>query len=213
MRLISFFVFTLICSGSLLAQTGSTESEGTDEIIYLKEKSASAGFYNPATNMNSGGSFPSYTFRIGENGETLPVGFYGDNLRPYLLGNEAALAELDTFKKKRSWMLGGVGIVALGAVTVAITGINEGTGEYTFDPRSGSRTEKQKLKPAGLVGVGIMITGLVVSATNGIGATKYVVRAVEVHNNRTSPKPVSTVLRIAPKVNTSMAGIGITLSW
>ena len=50
------------------------------EIIYLKVKEASSGNLNPATRMNSGGSFPSYSFRVGRDGIYKGVGFNGSNL-------------------------------------------------------------------------------------------------------------------------------------
>ncbi len=209
-------IFTLLIISLSIHSIDSLaqDNEGADEIIYLKVNNASSGFYNPATNSYSGGSFPSYYFRIGEDGKSTSVGFTGSALRPYLEGNPEALTELDRFKKKRNGMLTGVGIFVAGGALTAIIGVNEGTGEFTRDFQTGEMVEKQKIKPGGIIGIGVMLTGIIVAGVNGNGATKHVVKAVEIYNEEISPTSTSSLsIKIAPKINTSMIGAGFKLSW
>lgn len=210
--LLSILVFTVIFAYPFI--TYAQGSDGEKEIIYLKVNNASSGFYKPATNSYSGGTFPSYSFRIGEDGKSNSVGFTGSALRPYLEGNPEALAELDRFKKKRNGMLTGIGIFVAGGALTAIIGVNEGTGEFTRDFQTGEMVEKQKIKPGGILGIGVMLTGIIVTGVNGSGATKHVVKAVEIYNEGISPTSTSLLnIKIAPEINPSMIGAGFKFSW
>lgn len=198
---------------SIFAQDNNNISSTNKEIIYLKVNNASSGYYNPATNMHSGGTFPSYNFRVGESDNSRSVGFNGSNLRPYLAGNLEALKELDTFKRKRSWMVGGIGIMAAGGIIVAVNGVSTGTGQYTTDFRTGERVEKEEITAIGVFGLGVMIGGLIVTGVNGNGATKHVVRAVEIYNKGLSNYETTVSLKLRPQLNPHYAGVGLTLQF
>ena len=81
-------IILLFTPSLLLAQATKSDKE----IIFLKVKEASSGSFNSETGMNSGGSFPSYSFRVGREGSFQGVGFTGSKLRRYLSGNPQALA-------------------------------------------------------------------------------------------------------------------------
>lgn len=204
--LLILFLFSL---ASLNAQVPDSSAKK----IYLTVKGATSGFYDPSTGMTSGGSFPSYSFKIGEDGRIQEVGFSGGALRPYLEGNPDAIAELDIFKKRRNNMMLGIGIFVGGGIYLAINGVTEGTGEFTFDPRENKQVEKQQITTNGVVGIGIMITGLIVTAANGIGATKHIERAVEIFNSDLAPKTTAYKIQLKPKLDQTMLGGGLSITW
>tara|TARA_R110000868_G_scaffold378658_3_gene644177 strand:+ start:36365 stop:36994 length:630 start_codon:yes stop_codon:yes gene_type:complete len=206
--LLSFIIFL-----TLPILSFAQASDSTKKNIFLKVNNATSGFYNPAINSYSGGSFPSYFFRIGEDGKSTNIGFTGSKLRPHLIGNLEALAELDRFKKKKNGIVAGLGVFALGGVLTAVIGVNEGTGKFTRDFQTGEQIEKQKIKPGGIFGIGVMLTGIVITGVSGNGATKHVVRAVEIYNNGIAPKTSQLKISISPRINYSTLGGGITLAW
>lgn len=204
-------ILILFTPSLLLAQATNNDKE----IIYLKVKEASSGNLNPATGMNSGGSFPSYSFRVGREGSFQGVGLNGSKLRPYLLGDSEALAELDKFRSKRNWMVGGIGILLAGGIYIASVGLTEGTGSYTRDYQGGTLdpVEKQEITSSGIFGIGVMVGGLIITAVNGIGATKHVVNAVELYNSNISKTNSSLNLNISPTINLNLVGAKISLDF
>jgi hypothetical protein len=204
-------IILLFTPSLLLAQATKSDKE----IIFLKVKEASSGSFNSETGMNSGVSFPSYSFRVGREGSFQGVGFNGSKLRPYLSGNPKALAELDKFRSKRNFMITGVGLLIGGGIYVASNGVTEGTGSYTRDYQGGTLdpVEKQEITSSGIFGISLIVGGLIITAVNGIGATKHVVNAVELYNSNISKTNSSINLNISPTINLNLVGAKVSLDF
>lgn len=214
MKILSLlFIFPLFICCSVSAQ--ETKTSEKKEVIFLKVKEASSGYFNPATGMNSGGSFPSYSFRVGRDGIYKGVGFNGSNLRPHLIGDSEAIAELDKFRSKRNWMIGGIGILLAGGIYIASVGVTEGTGSYTRDYQGGTLkpVEKQKITTEGIFGISLMVGGLIITAVNGIGATKHVVNAVELYNSNISNTQRTSNIKVSTILNSQLIGARVSLNF
>jgi hypothetical protein len=210
---LSFFVF----NATLYAQEAEQETE--KKPIQLKSKSATAGYYSPGFNGMgggfSGGSEPSYTFRVGNFGIEQKVSYFGDNLKEIVKDNPDALAHMNTFAKKRKNMVTGY-VISVGGVVLAVALGAEKTGEQSFDPRTGQSGDKYAIKPIGIVGIGVALTGIIVAGVNGNGATKYVERAVKAYNKDlgVSYDEEQTVMKINfnPIITPDFVGAGFKLS-
>lgn len=201
-----FFTFT----SSLYAQ----QTETLKKPIQLKSKSATSGYYSPGFGY-TGGSEPSYIFRVGNFGIEKKVSYFGDNLKEIVKDNPEALAHMNSFAKKRKNMVTGY-VMSVGGVILTVALGAEKTGEQSFDPRTGQNEDKYAIKPIGFVGMGMALTGIIVAAVNGNGATKYVENAVEAYNKGLdlTSKEGETVMKInfVPTINSNFIGAGFKLS-
>ncbi len=207
--LLIFPLLLVFCVNAVAQQADSTEKKP----IQLKSKSASSGYYSPGFGQ-TGGSVPSYTFRVGYYGIEQKVSYFGDNLREIVKDNPEALAHMNTFAKKRKGMVTGF-IMAGSGVLLTAVGL-EKTGEQTFDPRTGQNEDKYGLKPIGIVGIGMAFTGIIVAAVNGNGATKYIENAVKAYNKGLGINSYDgeTALRInfSPQITPDYIGAGFKVS-
>jgi len=170
-NLLSLFLFILV-TGRAWSQgpdyVGSPTNKViniSDKVIFLKQTNWVSVASGATTNVN-------YSFKVGEKGEEVSAGFLGGGLRPFLSSNPRALAELDKFSSKRSTsMVGYTGVFAGLGVAMAI-GLNK-----TKD--NGDKT----INPPALIGIGMMITGLIVGGSNYFGASQYMYNAIDIYNS------------------------------
>ncbi|GEM_PF-2047263 len=207
---ITFFSF-LLFSTSIIAQESDTKT--TKKPIQLKSKSASAAYYSPGFGY-TGGSNPSYIYRVGYFGIEQKVSFFGDNLREEVKDNPEALEQMNIFAKKKKNLVAGYVVAGSGIVLTAF-GL-EKTGQQTFDPRTNQYQDKYGLKPIGIMGMGMAFTGIIVAIVNGSSATKYIENAVEAYNNGLdlTSEEGTTVMKInfAPTINPNFVGAGFKVS-
>jgi len=214
MKLIFALTLSILLSfnGVLFGQ--ETEKQTAKKPIQLKSKSATAAYYSPGFGY-TGGSEPSYVFRVGYFGIEKKVSYFGDNLKEIVKDNPEALAHMNTFAQKRKNMVTGY-VMSVGGVLLTVALGTEKTGDQTFDPRTGQNEDKYAIKPIGIVGVGMALTGIIVAAVNGNGATKYVENAVEAYNKGLdlTSEEGETVMKInfAPTINPSFVGAGFKVS-
>ncbi|MEP1306077.1 MAG: hypothetical protein ABJK11_15875 [Balneola sp.] len=213
MKLIFALTLSILLSfnGVLFGQ--ETKKQTAKKPIQLKSKSATAGYYTPEFGY-SGGSTPSYTFRVGYFGIEQKVSHYGDNLKEIVKDNPEALKQMNIYARKRKNMVVGAVIGGSGIILVAL-GL-EKTDEQAFDPNTGQLEDRYGFKPIGIVGMSIAVTGFVIAAVNGSGATKYIERAVKAYNKGLdlTSEEGETVMKInfAPTINPSFVGAGFKVS-
>lgn len=201
--------FLLIFSSLILAQ----ESETRKKPIQLKSKSATAAYYSPGFGY-TGGSEPSYIYRVGYFGIEKKVSYFGDNLRDEIKDNPEALKQMNIFAKKRKNMVTGYVVAGSGMILTAF-GL-EKTGQQTFDPRTGQYQDKYGLKPIGIMGLGMAFTSIIVAIVNGSSTTKHIENAVEAYNKGldiTSEEGEAVMkINFAPTINPSFIGAGFKVS-
>ncbi len=212
MKLIITISITLLFFSTLLiAQSGHNSKQ---EPIQLRSKSSSSTYYSPDYGY-TGGNSPSFTFRVGFSGKEQKVSYFGNNLKQLVKDNEQALAEMNTFAKKRRGMVIGYAMVG-GGIVATIAGV-EKRGVQSVDLRTGKVDSKYTLKGLGILGVGTAFVGIIAIAINGDGITKYVERAVQIYNGdlgivSTYRDGASMDIKLTPSIEPNYIGIGLTVS-
>tara|TARA_R110002096_G_scaffold339522_3_gene532868 strand:+ start:18288 stop:18932 length:645 start_codon:yes stop_codon:yes gene_type:complete len=212
MKIIITISITILFFSTLsLAQSGQSSRK---EPIQLLSKSSSSAYYSPGYGY-TGENSPSFTFRVGFSGKEQKVSYFGENLKQLVKDNEQALAEMNTFAKKRRGMVFGYAMVGSGVIAT-IVGL-EKKGVQNVDARTGAVENKYKLNGIGTLGAGTTFVGIIVIAFNGSGITNHIERAVQTYNGglgvaSSNKDGVNMNIKFTPSIEPNYIGIGLKVS-
>jgi hypothetical protein len=204
----SLFLSSL-CVAQFIQHSDTLETApGKDKIRLIQDQST---VYGGAFNAGPRTSL-IYRFKVGD-GDIHGAGYFGNGLRKYINSNPQAIQEMDKFKSKRVMSVVGYGGMVVFIDIGAAIGLNEDTGERVYNPRKDEYINKKKGKPEGLTFMGLAMFSLIMGGANYFGASKHLINAVEIYNEKQDEKSPRLNFKLTPEINRRDTRMRFCVRW
>lgn len=130
------------------------------------------------------GEQSNFYFTLGTSTDYQSAGFFGQRLRPYLAGNQEALAYLNSYRRQKTLLLS-ERLIFVGAVAAYAQQVLAGDAQQYFNP-----TQR--------VLAGVAVTSLLANVFISRNTNHYFQRAVAEHNSGLSLSRGSFLQQISP---------------